>query len=175
MLKLIALGVLGVVVVVLVLAATRPDTFRIERATTVKAPPEKIYPHIADFNAWREWSPWEKKDPAMKRTMSANTAGVGATYGWEGDKNVGTGRMEIAEANAPRNVRIKLDFLKPFEAHNIAEFTLTPQGDSTRVHWAMHGPQSFLNKVVCLFMDMDSMVGPDFESGLASLKAIAEK
>ena len=141
----------------------------------MKAPPERIYPLIADFRAWAPWSPWEKKDPAMKRTFSGPDSGVGAAYGWEGDKNVGTGKMTILEATAPGKVVIKLEFLKPFEATNTAEFTLQPQGDSTAITWAMYGKSNFLSKLMCVFMSMEKMVGPDFEAGLAGLKALAEK
>lgn len=175
MLKIAALVVAGLVVVVLVIAATRPDTFRIERSLAIKAPPAKIYPHVADFKAWTAWSPWEQRDPAMQRTYGTSTSGVGASYAWEGNKEVGKGRMEIAEMNAPSELRIKLDFLKPIEAHNIAEFTFKPEGDATVVRWSMHGPQPFFAKVMGVFMDMDKMVGPDFEAGLAKLKAVAEK
>jgi hypothetical protein len=110
----------------------------------------------------------------MKRTYSGATNGIGAVYGWEGNKNVGTGRMEILDVQ-PQKVTVKLDFLAPFEAHNTAEFTLQPQGDTTQVTWAMHGPANLMTKVVHVFMSMDNMVGPDFEAGLAKLKAAAEK
>jgi uncharacterized protein YndB with AHSA1/START domain len=163
------------IAVVLVLAASKPDTFRVERSATINAPPERIFAALSDFRRWGGWSPWETKDPAMKRTYEGAERGKGAVYGWEGDRNVGTGRMEIVEANAPSNLRIKLDFLKPFEAHNIAEFTLLPQGNATRVQWAMHGPATLITRIVHVFMDMDAMVGKDFEAGLANLKNLAEK
>ena len=110
---------------VLVYAATRPDVFQVRRTATIQAPPEKIFPLINDFKSWTAWSPYEKKDPAMKRTYGATTAGKGATYAWDGDKNVGSGSMEIMDAPAPSRVTIKLDFKRPFEAHNVADFTLT--------------------------------------------------
>ena len=144
MLKIIVIVIVLAVVGLLVYAAMQPEDFRIERSTTVKAPPERIYPLIADLRAWGPWSPWEKKDPAMKRTFSGPDSGVGAAYAWEGDKNVGTGKMTILEATAPGKVVIKLEFLKPFEATNTAEFTLKPQGDSTAIHWAMYGKNNFL-------------------------------
>ena len=175
MLKIIGILLVLAVVGLLVYAAMQPEDFRIQRSTTVKAPPERIYPHIADFRAWGPWSPWEKKDPAMKRTFSGPDSGVGAAYAWEGDKNVGTGKMTILEATAPGKVVIKLEFLKPFEATNTAEFTLQPQGGSTTITWAMTGKNNFLAKLMCVFMNMEKMVGPDFEAGLAGLKAIAEK
>lgn len=156
-------------------ASTRPDTFRIERSTLIKASPEKIYPLIADFAKWQAWSPWEKKDPAMKRSQSGPASGVGAVYGWEGNKDVGSGRMEVVEALASSRIRIKLDFLKPFEAHNMAEFSLVPKGEQTEVVWAMYGPQPLIARIMSLFFSMEKMVGPDFEQGLASLKEQAEK
>src|SRR6185436_10207445 len=128
-----------------------------------------------DFNRWGAWSPYEKKDPAMKRTFSGAPAGQGAVYEWEGDQNVGKGRMEIVESVQPSKIAIKLDFFKPFEAHNIAEFTLEAQGGSTNVTWAMHGPSPYLAKVMHVFFDMERMVGKDFETGLANLKTISEQ
>jgi uncharacterized protein YndB with AHSA1/START domain len=170
----IATIIVLVIAAVLIYAATKPDTFRIERSTTIKAPPEKIAAYLTDFHQWAAWSPWEGKDPAMTRTYSGEASGKGAVYGWEGNKNVGTGRMEILDMQ-PQKVTIKLDFLKPFEAHNTTEYMLEPQGDSTKVTWAMFGPSSLMSKVMSVFMNMDKMVGPDFEAGLAKLKAAAEK
>ena len=163
------------VVVLLVIAATRPDAFRIQRSASMKAPPEKIFPHINDFHSWTAWSPWEKLDPNLKRTYSGPDNGKGAVYEWEGIKKVGQGRMEITDASTPSKITIKLDFIKPFEAHNTAEFTLEPEGDSTNVTWAMLGKKPFMFKVMTIFMNMDKMVGKDFEAGLANLKGIAEK
>ena len=154
-------------------AATRPDHFRLERSTLIAAPPERIQPLIADFRQWPRWSPWEEKDPSMTRTLSGAESGVGAVYGWSGNGKVGTGRMEILSAE-PRAVAIQLDFLKPFEAHNRAEFTLVPGPEGTRVTWAMSGPQPFMAKLMSLVFDMERMVGPDFEAGLAKLKRQAE-
>jgi uncharacterized protein YndB with AHSA1/START domain len=170
----VAILVLGVVGI-LAYAATRPDTFRVQRTATIKAPPDKIFPPINEFRNWSEWSPYEKKDPAMKRTMGATTSGKGATYAWDGDKNVGEGHMEIVEVAPPLKVVIKLDFLRPFEAHNTAEFTLAPKGETTDVTWAIHGPNLFVGKVMGLFINMDRMIGRDFETGLANLKSIAER
>jgi len=160
---------------VLILAATKPDSFAVQRAAVVDAPPERIFPLISDFRQWGSWSPYEHKDPAMKRTFSGAARGNGAVYAWEGDKNVGTGRMEILEAAAPSKIVIKLDFYSPFEAHNTAEFTMLPQGDETRVTWRMHGPAPFMAKVMHVFINIDKMVGKDFEVGLANLKRLAEK
>ena len=167
------------IAIVLILAATKPDTFRVQRATTVKAPPEKIFPLINDFHQWVTWSPYEKKDPAMKRSYSGAASGKGAVYAWDANKNVGSGRMEILDTSAPSKIVIKLDFFTPFEGHNTAEFTMLPQGDATNVTtnvtWLMHGPSPFMGKIMHVFINMDRMVGKDFEIGLANLKKITEK
>jgi len=161
------------IAVILILAATKPDRFSIERTTIVNAPPEAIFPLIDD--QWSAWSPYEHRDPAMKRDYSGAARGKGAVYSWDGNNKVGSGRMEILESSAPAKIVIKLDFFKPFEGHNTAEFTMLPQGNATSVGWRMHGPLPFMGKVMHLFMNMDKMVGKDFESGLASLKRLAEK
>jgi len=169
--------VVAIVAVAAVLgyAATRSNTFRIERAVNIQAPPETIFPFINDFRNWSAWSPWEKMDPALKRNYAGPPSGPGAVYEWEGNKKVGKGRMEITDAPAPSRIAIKLDFLRPFEAHNVAEFTLASRGATTDVTWAMHGPSLFIGKVMGVFVDMDRMVGKDFETGLANLKAVAER
>ena len=163
------------IAVVLILAAAKPDTFSVQRGIAMKAPPEKIFSLINDFHQWGKWSPWENRDPAMTRSFSGAESGQGAVYAWEGNKNVGSGRMEILDAATPSKIIIKLDFLKPFEAHNTAEFTMLPQGDATSVNWVMHGPAPFLSKMMQVFMNMDKMIGKDFEAGLANLKGLAEK
>jgi uncharacterized protein YndB with AHSA1/START domain len=174
---IIGIGIALVVLIaaVLIIAATKPDTFRIERSANIKAPPERIFALINDFHNWAAWSPWEKMDPNLKRTFSGTASGTGAIYEWEGNKKVGQGRMEIKESSPSRKITIQLDFLKPFEAHNTAEFTLDPVGDSTDVNWAMYGRQPFMFKVVKLFINMEKLVGRDFEAGLANLKAQTEK
>jgi uncharacterized protein YndB with AHSA1/START domain len=163
------------VAAVLGYAAMQPDTFRIERSAGIKAPPEKIFAILSDFHQWGSWSPWEKLDLAMKKTHSGAASGKGAIYEWEGNKKVGKGRMEIMEASPPAKLSIKLDFFKPFEAHNTAEFTLDRQSDSTNVTWAMIGQKPFFFKVIGVFLSMDKMVGKDFETGLANIKGIVEK
>jgi len=175
MIKTIVIIIVVLVVALLIYAATKPDTFRVQRAISIKAPPEKIFLLINDLHNWSAWSPYEKKDPMMKRTLSGAANGKGAVYEWEGDRNVGKGRMEITDTSPPSRVTINLDFVKPIEAHNIAEFTLEAKGDSTNVTWAMHGPNSYMAKVIHIFFSMDSMVGKQFETGLANLKTIAEK
>ena len=175
MIKTIALLVVLAVGLVLLLAAFKPDRFRVERRRHIEAPPEKVFALINDFHRWGEWSPWEKLDPALQRTYEGPAAGVGAVYGWQGNKKVGQGRMEILSAAPPTALAIQLDFIKPISARNTAEFTLTPQGGGTDVTWAMHGPSPFMSKVMQVFMSMDAMVGKDFEAGLANMQAAAEK
>jgi uncharacterized protein YndB with AHSA1/START domain len=160
---------------ILIYAATKPDTFTVQRQTSIKAPPEKIFALINDLRGWGAWSPYEKKDPAMKRTYGGAASGKGAVYAWEGNKNVGKGRMEITDTSPPSKIVIKLDFISPFEGHNIAEFTMQPRGDATTVTWAMYGPSPYMAKLMGTFMNMDRMIGTDFEVGLANMKAIAER
>jgi carbon monoxide dehydrogenase subunit G len=174
MFRILLLVVVAVIVAVLGFAATKPDTLHVQRSANIKAPPEKVFAQINDLKGWQAWSPYEKKDPAMKRTLSGAASGKGAIYEWEGNKEVGKGRMEIAETTPPSKVLIKLHFIEPFEAHNTAEFKLEGKGDSTNVTWAFDGPCTFVTKVMSVFFDMDKMIGADFESGLANLKAIAE-
>ena len=163
------------IAVVLVLALTKPNTFAVQRAISIKAPAEKIFTLINDFHQWGTWSPYENKDPAMKRTYSGANSGKGAVYAWDGNKNVGSGRMEILDASVPSKIVIKLDFFKPFEGHNTAEFTMLPQGDATNLVWLMHGPAPFMSKLMQVFMNVDNMVGKDFEVGLANLRKLTEK
>ncbi len=174
MFKKIALLLVVLIAGVLLYAATRPDSFRVERSTRIQAPPERIAPLVADFHRWSEWSPYEKLDPAMKRSFGGAASGPGATYAWEGNDKAGAGRMEILEAS-PTKVSIKLDFLQPFEARNTADFSFQPQGDATQVTWAMHGPAPYVSKLMGLVFDMDTLIGKDFEAGLANLKTAAEK
>ena len=174
MLKIVAIAVVVLAGGVLLFAASRPDSFRIERSANIKAPPEKVFALVNDFRRWTEWSPWENIDPALKRTYQGAATGKGAAYGWEGDKNVGSGRMEILESTPGSLITIKLDFLKPFEAHNTAQFKFDRAGDTTTVTWAMFGPSPYLSKLMGLVFDMDKMVGGQFEQGLATLKAKSE-
>ena len=160
---------------VLVLAATKSNKLRVQRSVNIKAPPERIFSLISDFHQWLAWSPYEQKDPAMKRTYGGAERGKGAVYAWDGDRNVGSGRMEILDVSAPSKIVIKLDFFKPFEGHNTAEFTMLPQGDGTHVTWLMHGPANFMSRLIQVFMNLDNMIGKDFEAGLANLKTITEK
>ena len=171
------LGVVGLLLVLLLaFAAIRPDTFRVERSATIKAPPEKVFSYLNDFQKFGEWSPWEKLDPAMQRTFSGPATGVGSVYGWSGNDDVGVGRMEIKSQEPNARVTIQLDFLKPFEAHNTTDYLLQAGTDGkTTVTWAMHGPMPYISKLMGVFVSMDALVGKDFEQGLANLKAVAEK
>ena len=173
---LISLGLLFVIVVagVLILAATGPDTFRVERSTTIQAPPETIFAILNDFQMSQSWSPYEKKDPAMRRSFSGPASGLGAVYEFEGNKEVGTGRLEITDSTSPSKVAMTLDMVKPFEVHNVIEYTLVPVGASTNVTWALNGRCPFPAKIMGVFFDMDRMIGTDFEAGLADLKSLAE-
>ena len=177
MLKIILIVIVVLIAGVLIYAATRPDSFQVQRSATLNASPEKISPLISDFHNWGAWSPWEKIDPSMRRTFSGAPAGKGAVYEWSGNGKAGAGRMEILEAS-PTKVSIQLDFIKPFEGHNLTDFTLEPQPgcpNVTRVNWDMHGPSPYLSKLMGVFMNLDRLIGKDFEQGLANLKTVAEK
>lgn len=175
MLKKIAVTVVVLVAALLLFATTKPDTFMVQRTTTIKAPPERIFPLINDFSNWGQWSPWEKLDTAMTRSYSGPTSGVGAVYAWSGNKDVGSGRMEITESVPFSKVTLALDFLTPFESHNVTDFALVPSGDSTTVTWTMRGPNLYIGKVMSIFVSMDKMIGKDFVAGLANLKAATEQ
>ncbi|HEX9981644.1 MAG TPA: SRPBCC family protein [Thermoanaerobaculia bacterium] len=174
MLKIIGIIVVAAIAGVLVYASTQPNSFAVERTVTINATPDKIAPLISDFNNWAAWSPFEKLDPAMKKTITGSPSGIGSVYTWEGNAKAGAGRMEITRASAAQ-IDIKLDFLKPFASSNVTEFRLEPNGNATNVTWHMHGPSSYMTKLMTTFMSMDKMVGKDFEEGLGNLKRIAEK
>jgi len=159
----------------LVYAATKPDTFQVQRSMLIAAPADKIFPLIDDLHNWQPWSPYEKRDPAMKKTFSGSERGKGAVYEWDGNRDVGKGSVEITDVSAPSRITIGLHMIEPFEGRNVVEFTLRPQAGGTNVTWAMHGPSPYISKVMGLVLDMDKMIGNDFEAGLANLKNIAEK
>ena len=161
-------GVLG-------FATTKPDTFTVQREANIKAAPPKIAALLTDFRQWQAWSPWEKLDPGMARSYSGPASGQGAKYAWQGNDKVGAGRMEITDATAPERTVIKLDFLQPYVSHNTTTFTLAPEGDGTRVNWTMTGPSPYVSKVMNVFVSMDTLIGKDFDKGLANLKAVAEQ
>lgn len=174
MLKKIALSLLVLVVVLSAVVATRPDGYRVERSAVIAAPPAVVFALVEDFHKWAGWSPWEKLDPDMQRSFAGPRAGVGATYAWAGNDKVGEGRMTIAESVPAQRIGITLQFLKPWESTSDTLFTFAPDGAGTRVSWAMQGRHNFMSKAFSLFASMDSMVGPDFEKGLAALRSLAE-
>ena len=174
MLLYILLGLVAIILLILIIASTKPNTTHYERSTTINAPPERILPHIVDFRKWTGWSPWEKVDPNLQRNYSGAPSGVGAKYAWSGNGRAGQGTMEILEVSN-NGVKVDLRFVKPWKAACIAQFHFTLQGNATHVRWTMDGPNIFMGKVMSVFMNMDKMVGKDFESGLAALKIEAEK
>ena len=150
-------------------------TYTVERSRIISAPPDRVYPLIVDFHQWPRWSPWEDADPELHRAYSGNGEGVGAVYAWSGNRKAGAGRMEIVEVEENRRVEIALDFQKPFKSTSKILFTLEPVDAGTGVTWTMTGKKTLTTKVMGIFKSMDSLVGPDFEKGLARLKATTEK
>lgn len=171
---IIAILLAAAVVTFLIVVISKPNSFRLQRSVTIQAPAETIYPYIADFHKWPQWSPWEKLDPNMSRSYGGPSEGLGATYDWSGTGKAGTGRMEIIEASPSTRILIKLQFMKPFAATNSAEFVLQAQDSATVVTWAMFGPSPFIAKLMNTIFNMEAMVGPDFEAGLKSLKVLSE-
>jgi len=174
MLKIILIA-LGVIIVVLAVVVTlQPAEFRVARSATMSAPAPVIFGQVNDLHKWEAWNPWQKKDPAMKLDFAGPPAGPGASYSWAGNKEVGEGRLTITESRPGERVRIKLEFMKPFAATNTAEFTFKPEGDRTSVTWSMEGRNNFFAKAIGLCMNMDKMVGGEFEKGLADMKSVVE-
>lgn len=164
----------GVVGLVAYAAMTQPDTFRVQRAMTINAPAEKLVGILSDLRRGAEWSPYEKKDLAMKKTFSGPAAGPGARLAWDGNKEVGAGTLTVADVT-PSKVTLNLDMTRPMKASNIVEYTFAPQGSGTSMTWALHGPMPLVSKVMCVFVDLDKMVGGDMDRGLKDLKALAER
>ena len=175
MLKWILGGAAAVVAIFLIVVAMQPSDFKVERSATMRAPAPAAFAQVNDFQKWQAWSPWEKVDPALKRQYEGPQAGTGAVYAWQGNKDVGEGRMTITESKPAERVRIKLEFFKPFAATNQAEFSFKPAGDGTTVTWTMTGQNNFLSKAICMFVDMDKMVGGMFEQGLTQMKTVVER
>jgi uncharacterized protein YndB with AHSA1/START domain len=175
MIKIIGIIIVFAIAAILIFAAMQPNSFRVQRSTTIKAPPEKVFAQINDFHRWEAWSPWEKVDPAVKRSYSGTDNGKGAVYAWEGNNDIGQGRMEIVESIPSSKLQLKIEFMKPFAAINTVEFNLAQNGENTTVTQAMYGPSPFISKLMGLFFSMDKMVGGKYEEGLATLKTIAEK
>jgi hypothetical protein len=173
MLKKILFALVATIVVLAIVVALQPSTFHIERSATIAAPAPVPHALVNDFHAWGGWSPWEKLDPGMKRSYEGPVAGVGAKYAWAGNDDVGEGRMTIEQSSA-RQIQIRLEFIEPFAVTNRATFVFTPVPEGTKVTWAMDGDKNFASKAFGLVMDVDGMIGADFERGLASLKSLAE-
>jgi uncharacterized protein YndB with AHSA1/START domain len=169
----IAIAVVTIIALVLLFAATRPNTVRVQRSITIHASAEKIFPLLNDFHQWNRWAPQDKEDPTMTRTYSGAVNGQGAISDWNSKGTAGKGRMTIIESSAPDRVVVQVDFVRPFTAHNVNEFTLEP-GSSTRVTWTMQGSRLYIMKVMGIFVNMDRVMGKHFESGLANLKNAAE-
>jgi len=175
---MIAPIVFGILVVIFFLlgigVGMRPNIVRYERSLDMNVPPQAVFPLVNDFTQWRQWSPWEEKDPNMERNYAVPAAGVGASYSWSGDKNVGAGRMTITESVANEYIVLKLEFLRPMVATHETRFTFTPTPAGTKVNWSMTGKNHFISKLFSLFIDFDKMIGADFEKGLASMNAAAQ-
>ncbi|MCI0618181.1 SRPBCC family protein [bacterium] len=174
MLKTILIALVVIVVVFIVVVSMQPSEFRVTRTATISAPAPAVFAQVNDLYKWEEWSPWAKRDPAAKKTYEGPSAGTGAIYRWAGNKEVGEGSLTITESRPSDLIRMKLEFLKPFQATNTAEFTFKPQGNQTVVTWTMTGKNNVIAKAIHLFMDMDKMVGGDFEMGLAQIKSVVE-
>jgi hypothetical protein len=174
MLKIILIALAVIIVVLAIVIAMQPADFRVARSATMSAPPQVIFAQVDDLRKWEAWNPWQKVDPAMKLTFAGPPTGPGASYSWAGNKNVGEGRLTITESRPNDLVRIKLEFMKPFAATNIATFTFKPEGNQTAVTWSMEGSNNYLAKALHLVMNMDKMVGGEFEKGLADMKKVVE-
>ena len=172
----IALIILAIVILaILAMAAVRPNEFSIVRSADYHTSPDKIFTQLNDFKNWKTWSPWEAMDPNMNRSYSGATSGKGAKYAWVGNKKVGEGNMEITRSSPSTSLELNLNFLKPFKASNITEFTILPKGEVTKLIWEMRGPSPLMMKIMHLFVDMDAMVGKDFERGLENLRGVVER
>lgn len=164
-----------VIAVLLIVIAMQPDDFQISRSGTINASPATVFAHVNDFHRWEHWSPWAKLDPAAKNSFEGPASGAGAVFRWSGNSEVGEGSMTVTESTPPDRIRIRLDFIRPFEDTSDVEFTFAPEGDQTRVTWLMSGKNNFISKAFCLFMNMDQMVGGQFEQGLAAMKTAVEQ
>jgi len=158
---------------ILAYATTQPDEFRVTRSASIKAPPQRIHPLVDDLRRHREWSPFEAKDPGMTRSYSGAPSGTGQVYEWDGNSEIGAGRITIAESS-PQRVVFDMHFLRPFDSRSTGEIVFRPNGEMTDVTWSMHGPNLFIGKVMSVFFSMDTMIGREFETGLARLKSVTE-
>ncbi len=174
MLKKILIGIAVIIIVFVIVVATRPSEYHVTRSATIAAPPEAVFPHVNELKKWEAWNPWGKIDPAMKLTYAGPASGVGAAYAWVGNKEVGEGRMTITESRPNELIQSKLEFYKPMAGVSTTEFTFKLEGNQTTVTWSMTGKNNFIAKAFCMFMNMDKMIGGQFEKGLADLKSVAE-
>lgn len=174
MLKKILIGVAAVLVLFVIIVAMQPAQYRVTRTATIPATSAVVFEHVNDLHKWDAWSPWAKLDPTMKTSFEGPPSGAGASYAWVGNSKVGEGKMSIIESTPNQSVRLKLEFIKPFASVATTEFTFKPEGDKTSVSWSMSGDKNFMSKAFCLFMNMDKMVGGDFEKGLESLKSVVQ-
>jgi hypothetical protein len=174
-LTIVLIIIVGIIAAILIIAAMKPNSFRVERSIEINAKPEKIFPFINDYHKWTQWSPYENLDPNLKRTYSGAIEGKGSIYEYSGNSKAGEGRMEITEVSNLRKINMTIDFIRPMKTHNFLEFTFKGNDNSTNVTWAMYGSNGLIGKVFTMFVNMDNLVGKDFEKGLASLKNIAEK
>lgn len=175
MFKKIFLALAIIFVVLAVVIAMQPKDFTISRSIVVNAPAEAAFSVVNDLHRWDDWSPWSKRDPQMSKEFSGSPAGVGATYAWKGNKEVGEGHQTITLSKPNELVEIALHFDKPFQGDNVVDFSFAPEGQGTKVTWTMHGPSNFISKFFVMTGMMDKMMGKDFDEGLAGLKALAEK
>jgi hypothetical protein len=167
MIKRVIIAVVLIVAALAVIVALQPSEYRVARSAAIAAPAPVVFQQVNDFHKWEAWNPWGKIDPAMKQDYEGAPAGTGAIYTWAGNDEVGEGRMTITESRPSELIRIQLEFFKPFAGTSIAEFTFEPQGNRTMVAWSMSGEKNFIAKAVHLFMNMDKMIGGQFEKGLA--------
>jgi hypothetical protein len=174
MLKKIVITLAAIIVGFVALVAMQPSEYRVERTAVISAPPPNVFVQVNDFHNWEAWSPWAKFDPAAKATFDGTTAGVGAVFSWSGNDEIGEGRMTLTDSHPNDLIRIKIDFVRPFEGTSFAEFAFRPQADETAVTWSMAGHNNFIGRAICLFVNMDKMLGGDFEKGLANLKSVVE-
>lgn len=173
-LRIILAVILAIIVALVIIVALQPSEFRVARTLAIGAPPDAVFPHVNELKKWAAWNPWEKLDPNMKLTYAGPASGTGASYSWTGNREVGEGRMTITDSRPNEAVRFRLEFFKPMAGTSDADFTFTPQDNRTEVTWSMSGRNNFIGRAMCLVMDMDAMIGGQFEKGLADLKAIAE-
>ncbi|MBU1210834.1 MAG: SRPBCC family protein [Alphaproteobacteria bacterium] len=176
MLKKILLTLVLLIGIFAVYIAVLPAEFSVARSTVIAAPPEAVFQHVNDLKKWDAWSPWAKRDPDAKAEFEGPESGKGAIFKWDGNDEVGKGQMSIEESIPPREIEIKLAFVEPFPGTSDVGFAFEPAGNGTTVTWTIAGEQGFVERAICTLMglDMDRMIGKDYEEGLANLKRVVE-